>query len=241
MLLCRLMRGMKHLVLLLALLALPGCKPDGVADGGGQGATSGDPILPVAPGQRWVYKVEAEVSHSDGRKEKRSINRVRTYLGETRAKDSGQTFECFEISDEGTPVMREYVRIEHDRVLTCGSLSLARPDDKPILLNNPVPFVRRGLQGGEDLPEIVFSQAGGLEVSRKIRVIGPERVDVKAGRFDTIKIRFTGQDGPLRLRRMVWFAEGSGIVKEEKERFTDQGMLTRETHELIAIEMPPEK
>ena len=96
------------------------------------------------------------------------------------------------------------------------------------------------MKGGEDLPEIKFSRAGQPDVTRKIRVVGPETVDVKAGRFETVKLRFTGEDGPLGLRRMVWFAEGTGIVKEEKERFTDAGVMAREVHELTAVEITEE-
>lgn len=235
--------GMRNRLILGALLlVLPCCNPNGGdGDGGGAGGgtnagDSGSPILPAVVGQRWVYQVSAEVLHSDGRKEKRSIERVRTFIGKVEVDRSGKKFDCFEITDGGAPVSRELAQIEPGRVLTCGSLSLANPNEKPILLKHPVPFVRRGLKGGEDLPEIRFTRAGQPDVYRKIRVVGPETVDVRAGRFETLKLRFTGKDGELGIRRLVWFAEGFGIVKEEKERFTSAGVLAREVHELTAIE-----
>lgn len=232
--------GMKNQLLLVLLGALVlGCDPGGdpEVDAGVDAGVGGQAILPVRKGDIWRYRVETTLTRSDGGEETRVVERVRKYLGEVRKDAEGQAIEAFEIVEEGVPIEQELVRILPDRILACGSLSLAGPNLQPIIFANPVPFVRRGLKGGEDLPEIRFGQKGGAEVVRKIRVIGPEEVEVKAGRFDTIKLLFTGQDGPLGIRRTVWFAEGTGIVREEKERFTKAGgVLTHESHELVAIE-----
>ena len=224
----------ERLSLLLIAAMVCSCEPGG--DANGAGGTGGDSILPVEKGDIWRYRVESVLKRADGGDETRVVERVRKYLGVTGETEAGEPLESFEIIDDGVPVERELVRILPDQILACGSLSLQQPGAKPIVFANPVPFVSKGLQGGEDLPSIRFGGGGDVEVVRKIRVIGPEDIEVKAGRFQTIKLLFTGQDGALGIRRTVWFAEGVGIIREEKERFTSAGVLARESHELLAVE-----
>ena len=140
---------------------------------------------------------------------------------------------CFEIEAKGTPVEREYVDINDERVMMRGSGSVGSAEIKPLWLDPGVLLVRAGLLGGETLPPIeIKDPASGAVVRRLIQIIGRESIETAGRKFNTIRILMTGTDGGMELRRTIWFAPHYGIVKEEKSRFINDQLVLKETSEL---------
>lgn len=193
------------------------------------------PILEVKTGDTWRYRVTM-VHYSDVRTDEpvqAEFERTRVFVGPQPV--LGESIPCFEVRSEEGPVIREFVRIEKDRVLLRGQGLRAKDGgtESATLFDPPVLFVRAGLSGGESLPVMELSKDP--PVRRKIRVIGREEVRVPAGVFsDAIRLQIFGIDGAVGIRRTYWFAPGVGIVRDEKIRESEDKVLLREKHELIA-------
>ena len=195
------------------------------------------PLLPVRPGDRWVYQVLLEIPpgvSSPGAAEVRTrYERTRSYLGKAAAAAGLPAVDCFEVRVPGSPAEREFVEIHDDRILLRGSLILRPETTQPLWFAQPVPFVIAGLKAGDTLPGV---KAGDGQINRQTKVIAREDVTVPAGTFHCIRLLTTGNDGELDLRRTLWFAPGHGIIREEKTRYRREQLLYRETHELSALE-----
>lgn len=194
------------------------------------------PILPVTPGDAWTYSVDLEIpagATSAGAAEVSThYKRVRTYLGKIAAAEGLPETDCFEVTVEGSPNEREFVEIRDDRVLMRGSLMMRPEATRPMWLDTPVPFVIAGMKPGTALPAM---NAGTGSFTRKTQVIARESINVPAGRFHCIQILTTGNDGDLELRRSIWFAPGTGIIREQKSRYRDDKLIFRETQELSGL------
>jgi hypothetical protein len=205
----------------------------------GQAAVSDVPLLPVRPGDRWLYQVlleiPADVTSPGAAAVETRHERSRTYLGKVAAAEGLPAVDCFEVSVPGSPREREFVEIHDDRILMRGSLILRPETTRPLWFDQPVPFVTAGVKPGTALPELA---AGGGQISRQTKVIAREDLTVPAGTFRCIRLLTTGHDGELELRRTVWFAPGHGIVREEKTRYRREQLVYRETQELTAIGRP---
>lgn len=206
------------------------------------------PILKAKAGDLWKYRVVSELHHSNGTIDRREGTRIRRALGLQEPVAGMGKVDVFEVSDEATPLEREFVEIQPETVLMRGSLSLRDPQAKAIVLEKGVPLVKAGMRGGEDLPEMKIAGNKAAPdapvASRKLRVIGRERVETPAGNFDTIKILMTGlegseAEGTVELRRTIWFAPGDGIVREDKERSIQGKTVVREEHWLVSLTRAP--
>lgn len=195
------------------------------------------PILPVTRGDVWIYHVRLEIPAgvtSPGAAEvDTSHQRTRTYLGKISAANGLPEVDCFEVVVPGAPAEREFVEIFEDKILMRGSMIMRPETTRPMWLDHPVPFVVAGMKAGTESPEI---QAAGGSLSRKTQVVGRESVTVPAGTFPAIRLLMTGTDGELELRRTIWFAPGSGIVREEKTRYRRGTLIFRETQQLAKIQ-----
>jgi len=195
---------------------------------------SDTPILPVHPGDTWYYEVHVEiqggVTGPDAPPVDTRQERVRKYLGKVVVGEGLPESECFEVVSPGSPKEREFVEIHPDRVLLRGSLIIGAKTTKPVWLDPPVLFVSSDMKAGSVIPEI--HDKDNLR-KRRTQVVAREEVTVPAGKFNTIRMLMTGSDGPVELRRTIWFSPGIGIVREEKVRYANEKLLFRETHELI--------
>lgn len=191
------------------------------------------PLLPVIQGDEWIYDVHLEIPEgvtSPGAAEVEGNHlRTRTYLGKVSAADGLPEVDCFEVVAPAAPVEREFVEIHDDRILMRGSLIMRPETTRPMWLDHPVPFVIAGMKTGTESPQI---QAASGSLSRKTQVIAREDVTVPAGTFPSIRLLMSGSDGDLELRRTIWFAPGTGIVREEKTRYRFGKVIFRETQEL---------
>lgn len=192
------------------------------------------PLLPVQPGDRWVYQVRLEipegVSSAGAASVETKYHRTRIYLGKRSAAAGLPETDCFEVEVPGSPKEREFVEIHDDRILMRGSLIVRRESTQPMWLDPPVPFVIAGMRAGTSMPEL-RTAGGGL--IRRCEVIAREEVEVPAGRFGCIRILMTGNDGGQEMRRTIWFAPGTGIVREEKTRYRRAKLILRESQELL--------
>lgn len=198
------------------------------------------PVLPVSKGDAWIYQVKltipADVTSPGAAEVNTRHERIRTYLGKVAAAQGLPETDCFEVSVPGSPAEREFVRIEDDRVLMCGSLILRPETTKPMWLEKPIPFVIAGMKPGTAMPE--FRTTDGA-LTRRTEVIGREEFKVPAGSFPCVRLLTTGTDGDLELRRTVWFSFGKGIIREEKTRYRADKLVFREIQELTAIRKGP--
>ncbi len=191
------------------------------------------PLMPVKKGDTWVYTVHleipADVTSPGAAAVDEKHSRTRTYLGKLSAAEGLPEVDCLEVVVPGSPVEREFVEIHEDRILMRGSMILRPETTRPMWLDHAVPFVFAGMKPGTESPEI---QTAGGALSRKTQVVGREDVTVPAGTFPSIRLLMTGMDGELELRRTIWFAPGTGIVREEKARYRKGQLIFRETQAL---------
>jgi hypothetical protein len=194
------------------------------------------PILPVTLGDAWTYSVDLEIpagaTSAGAAAVSTRYKRTRTYLGKVSAAQGLPACDCFEIEIEGSPNEREFVEIRDDRVLMRGSLMMRPESTRPMWLETPVPFVVAGMKPGTAMPTL---NAGAGSLTRKTQVIARESINVPAGRFHCIQILTTGNDGDLELRRSIWFAPGTGIIREQKSRYRNDKLVFRETQELSEL------
>lgn len=192
------------------------------------------PILPVTKGDFWQYTVHLEipagVSSPTAAEVEQDYERTRNYLGKLSPANGLPEVDCFEVIVPGSPNEREFVEIRDDSIMMLGSM-IMRPDTmQPLWYNHPIPFVIAGMKAGTESPDIA---APGGSMTRKTRVVARETVKVPAGEFPSIRLLMTGMDGTLELRRTIWFAPGTGIVREEKTRYRDGKVIFRENQELV--------
>lgn len=205
-----------------------------------ESGTSDIPLLPVKKGDTWHYQVHLEipagVSSPGAAEVDESFERVRTYIGKIIPANGLPEVDCFEVTVPGSAVEREFVEIRDDVILMRGSM-IMRPDTtQPMWLDPAVPFVAAGMKAGTEAPEF---QAPGGSLVRKNRVIARESLKVPAGEFQTIRLLTTGSDGEIELRRTVWYAPGTGIIREEKTRYRRGKVLFRENQELTQTSVAP--
>jgi hypothetical protein len=216
-----------------ACLVMGACHPD--AKSAKAAAVEKDsPILPVTPGESWIYQVHLEIPEGVTSESASSVDtkfrRVRTYLGKRSAAEGMPETDCFEVTVPGFPAEREFVDIEDDRILMRGSLIMRAGAAKPMWLETPVPFVIAGVMAGDVITPVKTPDDS---LVRRTEVLVREDITVPAGTFPCVHLLTTGADGELILSRSVWFSPGHGIIREEKTRYHRDQVVFHETQELL--------
>jgi hypothetical protein len=225
-------------ILLFAWLAffLCACKPDASERPAQDAGVADTPLLAAAAGDAWIYQVRlripAAVTAATAAEVDITYQSVRTYLGKISASDGLPETDCFEVLVPGSPREREFVEIHPDRILMRGSQTMRSEATRPLWLEQAAPFVTAGMKAGDSLPDFISADGG---IIRRTKVIGREDVTVPAGTFRCIRLLTTGSDGELDLRRTIWFAPGTGIVREEKARYRRDQLVLREVQELVEL------
>ena len=219
---------------LVAVLALGGCdSKHEPAPAAPDAAALEAPLLPVTKGDTWSYDVHLEIPAGVTSPGAAAVDakhtRVRTYLGKVSPAEGLPAVDCFEVIVPASAPEREFLEIHDDRILMRGSMIMRPETTRPMWLDQPVPFIHAGMKAGTESPLV---QAAGGSLSRRIQVVAREDVTVPAGTFPAIRLLMTGMDGELELRRTIWFAPGTGIVREEKSRYRKGALIFRETHAL---------
>lgn len=194
------------------------------------------PILRVSKGDAWHYQVRtripAGVTAPGSAEVDVSYERVRRFIGKIIPAEGLPEVDCFEVTNPGSPVEREFVEIHDDRILMRGSLIMRPEATQPLWLEPAVPFIIAGLRPGDKLPDV---EAVGGSRTRTTVVVAREEITVPPGTFRTIRLLMTGEDGRVKLRRTLWFAPGHGLIREESSRSLDGTLLREETSELTAL------
>lgn len=202
--------------------------------------TPGEPakirILPVSPGDRWVYDVSLEIPSGITSAGAGAVStkhrRPRTYLGKKSAAEGLPEVDCFEVTVPGSPDEREFVEIQNDRILLYGSLIMRPETTKPMWMDKPVLFFQTGMIPGTKIPEVSTDNRA---FTRQTEDIAVEDVKVPAGTFHCHRLLMNGNDGEIELRRTIWFSPGNGIIREEKTRYRREKLLYREIQELSEL------
>ena len=193
------------------------------------------PLLPIKKGDTWNYDVHLEIPAGISSPEAPAVDLkhplTRVYLGKVVPGKDLPESDCFEVTVPSSPVEREFVEIHDDRILMRGSLRMRDQNSRPVWLTKPIPFVIAGMKPGTSSPEISLADGA---ASRKTEVIAREDVTVPVGKFSSLRLLMSGMDGSLEMRRTIWFAPGTGIVREEKTRYNAGKLIFRETQELVA-------
>ncbi|MGC4015996.1 MAG: hypothetical protein QM755_15935 [Luteolibacter sp.] len=197
------------------------------------------PVLKIEPGDYWSYRVRVEIPAGVTGEQAASVDttheRVRTFLGKMPLVEGSPEADCFEVVAPNTPPTREFVNIHEDRVELRGELMMKNAESRPIVFPVPVVFFKAGLQAGDTLPMPTVGAPGSTAVSqRSCAIIGREDCVVPAGTFPSVRMLMNGLDGKIETRRTLWFAPGTGIVKEERIRYAEGKVIVKETHELAS-------
>jgi len=230
-------RSAPILILTAAALSLAACdrlKKPAEPAAPAEAVVSEIPLMPVTKGDFWEYEVHLQIPEgvtSPGAAEvDEKHRRTRTYLGKISPAEGLPPVDCLEVTVLGAPPEREFVEIHDDKILMRGSMIMRPETTRPMWLDRPVTFVYAGMKPGTESPQV---QAPGGSLSRKTQVVGREEVTVAAGKFPSIRLLMTGTDGELELRRTIWFAPGTGSVREEKTRYRKGQLIFRENQQLV--------
>lgn len=199
-------------------------------------AIADTPLLSAAPGDAWIYQVRLRippgVTSVTAAEVDTRFRSVHTYLGKLSASEGLPETDAFEVAVPGSPREREFVDLHPDRILMRGT-QVMRPENPRLMwLAEPAPFVIAGMKAGDSLPDFISTDGG---IIRRTKVIAREHVTVPAGSFHCIRLLTTGCDGELDLRRTIWFAPATGIVREEKSCYRRDRLVLREVHELVEL------
>jgi hypothetical protein len=206
---------------------------------------SDTPILPLTVGDHWVYQVKLQVPENAQAPGSPAISqdfeRKRTYKGKVKPTGDHPETDCFEIEATGSPIEREFVEIDDEKVQMRGSEIVGTAQQSPTWLDPAVMLVRAGVMPGESLPPLqIKDPRTGIEVIRTIQVVGRETVTAAGRDFATIRILMTGKEGKdsnLEMRKTIWFVPRYGIVREEKARYINDTLMLKETMELKSFRL----
>lgn len=227
---------MRFLFPILFCTWLCACHQDEVKPPAPDGSAADLPLLPAAPGDAWIYQVRLRipsgVTSATAAEVDVTYQGTRTFLGKVSAGAGLPEAGCFEVHVPGSPREREFVDIFPNHILMRGSLVMRSETSRPLWLEQPETFVAAGMKAGDSLLDFVSTDGG---IIRRTKVIGREEVTVPGGSFRCIRLLTTGSDGELDLRRSMWFAPGTGIIREEKARYRRDRLVLREVHELVEV------
>lgn len=202
-------------------------------------------LLTLTKGDRWDYQVTVEAPRGaqmpggegvtlketpDGMTA--SFQKSRIYLGKTTPKKDGAELDTFQMIRNGKILEFEFSDFQKNEIYALGSKDTTKKDSQVMLLSQPLLVYSSKNQPG-DKWEIKSGDGKTTPLfTRKFRIFGEEKVTVPAGVFNAIRIVMTGQSGPTEIKRTVWFAKGTGFVKEEKTYYSAKKRLIHQRMEL---------
>lgn len=216
--------------------------------GSGQGIPN---FFAPQPGESWVYRVEREIPHGvalspeyQALQTEETVNgqlitfqRTRTCVGAFELAGVGKPLTIVDVRENEVLKGRELYDINEEGIFSRGWLSNEEEGSRDVL-SEGLAIARRPLQPGASWEHEGASPGHRFE----FRVIERVELEVQAGTFDTVRIRFTSEsdDGGLLSKRTIWFAEDVGIVMEETVRYGPESVLGREWTELVNWRLPEE-
>ncbi len=231
-------RRMKVPVLLVLALFLSSCREKQVIPSEAVVSL----LWEVAPGDEWVYEVEASypkgsqprLLEGELRREREGrilveFERRKIAQGRREVKKGKGHWEVIRVMRGSEVEEYEYLEITPEAVSYRGSKKEGLDPGPVKSLSIPLDLVRRDMEGGESWEYELGSGVGNV---RRFRVAGTHQVVVAAGTFEASKIMVEGRSRNLDVKEVYWFNSRVGFVKIEKSFYALDGLLKREVMEL---------
>lgn len=171
------------------------------------------PVIPTAPGTSWRYNMTEEIgkglnvpnvkADADGK-----IRLGVTYRIEGTEDVDGKGLLKFEMHRAGTITNTDLLTVDEHGITCWARVNL---DGELVKFTPPQTMIAAPLKKGAGWN--FDGQAGDMKVQQHYDVLGEEKIDVPAGKFQTFRIHGE-QTTPNRMTIDRWFAPGVGIVKD---------------------------
>jgi hypothetical protein len=171
------------------------------------------PVIPTAPGTSWRYNMTEEIgkglnvpnvkADADGK-----IRLGVTYRLEGTEDVDGKGLLKFEMHRAGTITNTDLLTVDEHGITCWARVNL---DGELVKFTPPQTMIAAPLKKGAGWN--FDGQAGDMKVQQHYDVLGEEKIDVPAGKFQTFRIHGE-QTTPNRMTIDRWFAPGVGIVKD---------------------------
>jgi hypothetical protein len=171
------------------------------------------PVIPTAPGTSWRYNMTEEIgkglnipnvkADADGK-----IRLGVTYRLEGTEDVDGKGLLKFEMHRAGTITNTDLLTVDEHGITCWARVNL---DGELVKFTPPQTMIAAPLKNGAGWN--FDGQAGDMKVQQHYDVLGEEKIDVPAGKFQTFRIHGE-QTTPNRMTIDRWFAPGVGIVKD---------------------------
>src|SRR5262249_42340189 len=171
------------------------------------------PVIPTAPGTTWRYNMTEEIGKglnvpnvkvdADGK-----IRLPVLYRLDGTEDIDGKDLLKFEMHRAGTITNTDLLTVDEHGITCWARMNL---DGELVKFNPPQTMIAAPLKKGAAWN--FNGQAGDLKVQQHYDVLGEEKIDVPAGKFQAFRIHGE-QTAPNRMTIDRWFAPGVGIVKD---------------------------
>lgn len=201
----------------------------------GLSSVFGAPVIPTAPGTSWRYNMTEEMgkglnipnvkADADGK-----IRLPVLYRLEGIEDVDGKDLLKFEMHRAGTVTNTDLLAVDEHGITCWARVNL---DGELVKFSPPQTMIAVPLKKGAAWN--FDGQAGELKVQQHYDVVGEEKVDVPAGKFQAFRIHGE-QTIPNRMVIDRWFATGVGIVKDVTTMQDTKGdLLQRISLELTEV------
>ena len=170
-------------------------------------------LIPTAPGNSWRYYMTEEIGRGlnlsnvkpdvDGK-----IRMPVLYRLDGIENVDGKDLLKFEMHRAGTITNTDLLSVDDRGIICWARINL---DGEVVKFNPPQTMIAAPLKKGAAWD--FNGQAGDLKVQQHYDVLGEEKIDVPAGKFQAFRIHGE-QTIPNRMTIDRWFAPGVGIVKD---------------------------
>jgi hypothetical protein len=171
------------------------------------------PVIPTAPGTTWRYNMTEEIgkglnlpnvkADADGK-----IRIPVLYRLEGTEDVDGKDLLKFEMHRAGTITNTDLLTVDEHGITCWARVNL---DGELVKFSPPQTMIAAPLKKGAAWN--FDGDAGELKVQQSYNVLGEEKIDVPAGKFQAFRIHGE-QTTPNRIIIDRWFAPGVGIVKD---------------------------
>src|SRR4030095_320665 len=171
------------------------------------------PVIPTAPGTSWRYNMTEEIgkglnvsnakADADGK-----IRLPVLYRLEGTEDVDGKGLLKFEMHRAGTITNTDLLTVDEHGITCWARVNL---DGELVKFNPPQTMIAAPLKKGAGWN--FHGQGGDLKVPQHYEVLGEEKIDVPAGKFQAFRIHGE-QTTPNKMTIDRWFAPGVGIVRD---------------------------
>ena len=171
------------------------------------------PVIPTAPGTTWHYNMTEEIGNglnvsntktdADGK-----IRLPVSYRLEGTEDVDGKNLLKFEMHRAGTITNTDLLTVDEHGITCWARVNL---DGQLVKFSPPQTMIAATLKKGAGWN--FDGQAGDLKVQQRYDVLGEEKIEVPAGKFQAFRIHGE-QTMPNRMVIDRWFAPGVGIVRD---------------------------